>query len=227
MSELTNLLSSKISGNSDSISILTGKKPDIQKNIDFFSPVCTTIDTRIVAIAASIVSIQTEIVNLSTSAFAVGCGTTGGATTVYPDIIKNYSYNLCTLGYDSSSPYNTTISNLSSGNAGIGTLLVYTQNDSSQSGIGSFYGNIDTCFNPAQGCNSGLCVSYASSITTKQTQITTLRNQLINLVSSSNKVKTERVEYEIQRYGNNYTIRILTDENTRISLAITTIQNYS
>jgi hypothetical protein len=47
------------------------------------------------------------------------------------------------------------------------------------------------------------------------------------LVSTSNKIRGERVDYEIQRYGENYGIRILGEENTRISLAITAIQNYS
>lgn len=227
MSELTNLLSQKSFGNSDSIGILTARNPEVQKKIDLFSPVCLSIDSQIVSIAASIVSLQTEIVSLSTSAYAVGCGTTSGATTIYPDIVKTYKYNLCTSTYNGDSPYDITISTLNSGNTGIGTLLVYTQNDNSQIGIGTSYGSVNTCFRAAQGCTSGVCASFASSISTKQNQIIILQSRLSDLVTSSNKVKRERVDFEIERFGNNYSIRILTEENTRIAEAITTIQNYS
>lgn len=227
MSELTNLLSSKISGNGESIGILTARNPDVQKKIDLFSPICSSVDGQIVAIAASIVTLQTEIVSLSTNAFAVGCGTTGGATTIFPDSVKTQSYNLCTAGYDGDAPYTITTSTLSSGNIGIGTLLIYTQNDNTITGIGTSFGSTSTCFRPLQGCTSGVCVSFASSISTKQSEIITLRNQLSNLVSSSNQIKRERVDFEIERFGNNYTIRILNEENTRISSAITKIQSLS
>jgi hypothetical protein len=227
MSELTDLLSNKRSGNADAIETIKGRQPETQRNVGLFSGISLSVDSRIVAIAASIVTLQNEIVTLSNSAFAVGCGTTGGVTTVYPDSVKNYSYNICTPSYDGNSPYDVTVSTLSVSNAGIGTLLIYTQNDSSQSGIGSLYGTINTCFRPLSGCNSGICVAFASSITTKQTEITNLRTQLTDLVSTSNKIRGERVDYEIQRYGENYGIRILGEENTRISLAITAIQNYS
>ncbi len=223
--QLTNLLSGKIEGNSSSIEVLTERRPGIQTNINLFSPVCNTIDSQIVSIAASIVTIQTEIVGLSTNAYAVGCGTTAGATTVFPDTVRNYSYNISTQSYDGDSPYDVNIAFLNSGNVGFGTLLVYTQNDSSQSGIGTLYDDIGVCYRTP--CTSGNCVSFASSITEKQNQLTILRNQLTSLVTSSNNVKTERVDYEIERYAGNYTIRILTEENTRISTAITTIKNYS
>ncbi len=54
MSELSDLLSNKVSGNISSIDTLNEIKPSIQTNINLFSPVCTTIDTQIVSIAASI-----------------------------------------------------------------------------------------------------------------------------------------------------------------------------
>jgi hypothetical protein len=49
----------------------------------------------------------------------------------------------------------------------------------------------------------------------------------VGIVTSSKQLKREREEYEIERYGTNYTIRILREENIRISAAITTVQNYS
>lgn len=227
MTQLTDLLSQKSVGNTQSISALTDRKPQVQTNIDLFTPICNNVDTQIVAIAASIVTLQNEIVTLSTNAYAVGCGTTAGASTIFPDSVKTQSYNLCTAGYDGEAPYTVTTSTLSSGNIGVGTFLIYTQNDSSITGIGTSFGSTSTCFRPAQGCTSGVCASFASSISTKQSEIITLRNRLIDLVSSSNQIKRERVDFEIERFGNNYTIRILNEENTRISAAITTIQTYS
>lgn len=227
MSELTDLLSQKSVGNTQSISALTDRNPKVQTNIDLFTPICNNVDTQIVAIAASIVTLQTEIVTLSTNAYAVGCGTTVGVSTVYPDVVRTYKYNLCTSTYDGTAPYEITVSTLNSGNIGVGTFLIYTQNDSSQIGIGSSFGSVGTCYRALDGCTSGVCASYASSISTRQSQLVTLRNQLSTLVSSSNKVKRERIDYEIERFSNNYTIRILTEENTRISAAITTIQTYS
>jgi hypothetical protein len=227
MSELIGILNDKKNGNADAITILSDRTPGNQKNVDLFLPVCINVDTQIVSIAASIVTLQNEIVTLASAAYAVGCGSTGAATVVYPDIVRAYSYNLTSPSYSGDSPYDITSVVLNPSNVGIGTLLVYTQNDSSQSGIGSLYSNVGTCRTTFPGCVSGTCISYASSITSKQSQITTLRSQLPNLISSSNKVKAERVEYEIQRYADTYTIRILGEENTRISLAITTIQSYS
>ena len=223
--QLISLLSGKITSNTDSIDFLLERRPGIQTNIDLFSSVCGSIDGRIVSIAASIVSLQTDIVNLSNDAYAVGCGTTAGATVVYPDTVENYSFNLSSQSYDSDSPYDVNIESLNSGNVGLGTLTVYTPNNSNSPGIGTLYGGIGSCFRTP--CTSGDCVSFASSITEKQNQIITLRNSINGLVSSSNSVKRERVDYEIERYATDYSVRILREENTRISTAITTIQTYS
>jgi hypothetical protein len=226
MSEaLVNLLNEKRIGNIESIDILVERRPGIQTNINLFSPICDNIDTQIVSIAASIVTIQTEIVILSTSAYAVGCGTTAGASTIRPDTVRTYSYNLCTQSYDGDSPYDINVAFLNSGNVGFGTFLVYTQNDVTQSGIGSLYADIGNCYRIP--CTSGNCVSFASSITAKQNELIALRNAIVGLVTSSNQLKREREEYEIERYGTNYTIHILTNENIRVAAAITTVKNYS
>lgn len=226
MSEaLVSLLSDNVSSNNDSIEVLLERKPGIQTNINLFSPICNNIDTQIVSIAASIVNIQTEIVSLSANAYAVGCGTTVGVSTVYPDTVRTYSYNLCTENYDGDEPYDVNVAFLNSGNIGVGTFLVYTQSDTTQSGIGSLYPDIGSCYGTP--CTSGVCVSFASSITEKQNQISILRNQLVGIVTSSKQLKREREDYEIERYGINYTLRVLREENLRISAAITTVQNYS
>lgn len=223
MSKLTDNLSQKITSNDYSITIIEGNKPETQETIDLFSLPVTKIDTRIVSITAQINSLQTQIVNLSESAYAVGCGTTVGVTTVYPDVVRTYVENISSSSYDGESPFSSSSSTLSSANIGVGTYLVYTQNDSSQTGIGTLYTDLSNCYRIP--CTGSVCVSYGNSITTLQAEVVALQSQLVNLVSDSNKIKTERREYEIERYAQNYSIKILENTNTRISLAITAIQN--
>ena len=55
-------LNGKISANNDSITDITNESlPNIQSNIDNFTPSCTGFDTRIVALASSITTIQAQI----------------------------------------------------------------------------------------------------------------------------------------------------------------------
>lgn len=223
--QLISLLQGKIKGNTDSIDFLLERRPGIQTNIDLFNSVCTNIDTQIVSITANIVNLQTEIVNLSNDAYAVGCGTTAGAITIYPDTAESYGYNLSSSSYDGDSPYDVTTETMNSGNVGFGTLVVYTENNTNVTGIGTLYGDIGTCFRLP--CTLGNCISFASSITERQNEIIELRSNIDSLVSSSNSLKRERVEYEIERYSGDYTIKILREENTRISSAVSSIQVYS
>jgi hypothetical protein len=53
-----------------------------------------------------------------------------------------------------------------------------------------------------------------------------LRSQLTSLVTGSNQIKTERREYEFERYGQNFTIKELQEENTRIIGSIEVVKNY-
>jgi len=213
MKFLSEILSEKLSANTDAISFLNESKGESQESIESFSPPCTNIDKKIVSIAASIVVLQTEIVSLSQNAYAVGCGTTVGVSTVFPDVVRVYSENMSSPTYNGEDPFDSTSTFLVTSNVGIGTWLVYTQNDSTQSGIGSLYGNLSSCYRIP--CTSSVCVSHASSITSKQSQIVSLRSELTSLITSSNQIKTERREYEFERYGQNFTIKDLQEENTR------------
>jgi hypothetical protein len=229
MKFLTEILNEKLVANNDAISFLNENKVETQENIDLFSSPCINVDKKIVSIAASIVTIQTEVVSLSENAYAVGCGTTVGVSTVYPDVVKVYSENMSSPTYNGEDPFDSTNTFLITSNVGIGTWLVYTQNDSTQAGIGSLYGDLSVCYRnliiPPL-CNTGVCVSHASSITSKLAEIVSLRSQLTNLITSSNQVKTERREYEFERYGQNFAIKDLQEENTRIIGSIEVIKNY-
>lgn len=224
MKFLTEILNEKLVSNNDAISFLNESKGETEENIELFSSPCTNVDKRIVSIAASIVALQTEIVSLSQNAYAVGCGTTVGVATVFPDVVRVYSENMSSPTYNGEDPFDSSNTLLISANVGIGTWLVYTQNDSTQTGIGSLYGDLSTCYGIP--CTSSVCVSHASSITSKQAQIVSLRSQLTSLVTGSNQIKTERREYEFERYGQNFTIKELQEENTRIIGSIEVVKNY-
>lgn len=225
--ELITLLSGEIESNTDSINFLTERKPEVQKNIDLFTPVCTSVDNQVVSIASSINAIQSDIATISATAYAVGCGTTAGQALLYPDVVRNYRYNVCTSGYSGDDPYGVTVATLGASNVGIGTLVVHTASDTSQASLGVLYGSLGVCFRLLGTCNTGNCVDYLSRITAKQTEISNYRTQISTVVTTSNTLKDQRLNYEIQRYAQNNSIRSMTENNVKIGAAITAIRSYS
>lgn len=222
MSDLTNILSNKVADNTESIEELREKLPDVQRNIDFFTPVCQSVDSQILSITNSIITLENEIVTLHTNAYAVGCGTTAGMSTMYPDSVTVQSFNISSATYSGEDPYDVSSQSISSSNVGLGTFTIHVPNDSSKTGIGSLFGSIGNCFRAP----CGDCASFSASITAKQNQIVTLRNQLTPLISNVNTIKRERVDYEIERYGYNYVIEDMRRENNRIGTAVTSIETY-
>jgi hypothetical protein len=225
MSQLIDNLQNKIKNNENALGYVAQETPKTQADIEMFSPTCVKLDSDIVSLVSQINSLKSQIVVLSTNAFAVGCGTTAGVTNIFPDSIVAKTPNYSTSTYDGNDPYGNTNNTLTASNAGIGSFVVYTQSDTSQTGIGSLFGTIGSCFRTP--CTSSVCVSHASSITTLQNQISALQSQVTNLVTKTNAVKGERSEYEIARYGQNKTTRLLTDKNTQISIAIQAIKDTS
>ena len=196
---------------------------EIQPVIDDFDPSCKGIDRQIVTIVNNINTLKTEIVTLYSEAYAVGCGTTGGATVVYPDTAIDSSYNLSNPSYDSDEPYEVTNQTLTTSNVGFGTFVIYTKSNNQVTGLGSAYGSIQSCFGIP--CTSGNCINYSNQITEKQNQILTLQAQVDNLSFSVNSLKTERTDYQIRRWADKYTIRNLKEENERINLSISVLNN--
>lgn len=224
MSQLIDNLQNKIKNNENALSYVAEETPKTQADIELFNPTIKKLDSDIVDLTSQINSLKSQIVVLSTNAFAVGCGTTAGATTIFSDTIVAKTPNYCTPTYDGNDPYGNTNNTLTTSNVGIGSFIVYTQSDSS-AGIGSLFGSIGSCFRTP--CTSSVCVSTASSITVLQNQISELQTQVTNLVRKTNSVKGERSEYEISRYGQNKTTRLLTDKNAQIQTAIQAIKDVS
>ena len=108
-------------------------------------------------------------------------------------------------------------------NVGFGTYTLYTQNDSSASGLGSSYGNIGNCY--GAGCIPGNCTTYSNSIAIKQGELVSLRAELSSLADSVNSLKYLRTDYETQRWADKSTIKQLQQDNTQIGIALTNLNN--
>jgi hypothetical protein len=214
---LIKLFNGSISGNLESIADSETKIKEIQPIIDDFDPSCKGLDAKIVSLVGNINTLKTEIVTLYSNAYAVGCGTTVGATDINQDTAIDSSYYLSSSSYDSDEPYEINNVPLTSSNVGFGTFVIYTKNNP-QSGIGSAYASVGSCF--GGGCVSANCTNFASQIAIKESQVTILQSELDDLVPSVNSLKTERVDYQVIRWADKYSIRTLKEENQRIRIAL-------
>ena len=213
-----------IQANIESISLNETSIIESQEIIDNFTPFCEDIDKKILTIRNNINSIKSEIVQIYKQSFSVGCGTTLGATQIYPDTSVDYFYNISYVEYNGDEPYEKLYQDLNSFNVGFGTFLVYTEDNSSVTGLGSAYSNTQLCYKFP--CNSAICESYNSQIQQKNLEILGLRNQLIDLIPSVNSLKTERITYQIRRWADNHTISLCRQENERLSIAIRVLNGY-
>ena len=217
-------LNDRISSNKTAVGFIEAEIPKYEETIGEFTEITIPIENKIISVTSSINSLQEQIVSIATSAFNVGCGTTTGATTVYPDTVKTNSENLSSGSYDGLDPFGgKTSSLLSSSNVGVGTFLVFTENDSSQAGLGTLYGTIQSCFRLP--CTGSVCIDYNSQITSLQSQITTLRGQLPSEITKVNSVRTEKKNSEIERYGQKRGVAALKQRNTEMESTINTINS--
>lgn len=222
--KLVKKLKDKISSNKSAVGYIEEKIPEYEETIGEFTEIIIPIENKIISVASSINSLQQQIVSIATSAFNVGCGTTVGVSTVYPDTVKNHSENVNSSSYDGFDPFGgKTSSLLSSSNVGVGTFLVFTQNDSSQAGLGTLYGTMESCFRTP--CTGSVCVDYNSQITSLQSQIVTLRNQLPSEITKVNSIRTEKKNSEIERYGQKRGVASLKQRNSEIESAVNTINS--
>jgi len=189
-----------------------------QNVINDFNPSCGGLDGRIVVLTNQINVLKSQIISIHSQAYAVGCGTTAGQKIYYPDSSIDSSYNLSDNSYEDEEPYEITNVSLSSSNVGFGTFIIYRKDDNQSSSLGIYYNQINTCF--GIGCNSGNCVNFSNEITQRESQIEVLRSELTRLVVSVNSLKTDRVDYQIRRWADKHTNKILLEENERILQSI-------
>jgi hypothetical protein len=224
--KLIKKLNDRISSNKTAIGFIEAEIPKYEETINDYSEITNPTENKIISVASSINSLQQQIVSIATSAFNVGCGTTVGASIVYPDTVKTHNENVTSSSYDGLDPFGgKTSSVLSSSNVGIGTFLSFTQNDSSQAGLGTLYGTMEACFRIP--CFISTCITFSSQITSLQSQIVTLRNQLPSEITKVNDVRTEKRNSEIERYGQKRGVASLKERNAEMESAINTIINIS
>lgn len=223
MSEnLVEKLNNRISSNKTAIGFIEAEIPGYEETISEFIETTIPIENKIISVTSSINSLKQQIISVATSAFNVGCGTTVGIATVYPDIVKTHSENITSSSYDGIDPFGgETSSVLSSSNVGIGKLLVLTKNDSSQTGLGTLYGVIGSCFSLS--CNATICLDFNSQILNLQSQIVTLRGQLPSEMSKVNNIRIEKKNAEIERYGQKRGVAALKQRNSEMEFAISAI----
>ena len=223
MADLKQILNSKIESNKTAIGFIEPEIKKAQDEVDAFSPYATKSDEETVVILNQINNLKNQIVTLSTNAYAVGCGTTTLASTVFEDSVNVTVENMQSESYDGDAPFENTTTQLTASNVGVGSIMVHIQ-DNTSLGIGTLYGSIDTCFRFP--CVSGDCVSYASSITVLQNQIATLQSQLPTPIANSNAIKKERRNSQISRYGQKKGVKSLQDRNAEMKSAIQTIDSF-
>jgi len=222
--KLIKKLNDRISSNKTAVGFIEAEIPKYEETIGEFIEITIPIENKIISVASSINSLQQQIVSIATSAFNVGCGTTAGASIVYPDTVKNHIENVNSSSYDGFDPFGgQTTPLLSSSNVGVGTFLLFTQNDSSQTGLGTLYGTMESCFRTP--CTGSVCVDYNSQITSLQSQIVTLRGQLPSEITKVNSVRNEKKNFEVERYGQKRGVASLKQRNTEMESAINTINS--
>ena len=227
---LINNLTATQSSNTTAIGIASEAIIPIQAEIDLITPTCEDIDEQILPIIIQIQNLQSDLIQAYEDANAVGCGTTVASTTYQQDVVTNRSQNINSSNYTGTDPFGgQTSANISAANVGVGTLTVHSANGGS--GIGTAYAGISSCYNNLLGCDlaesSTICAGWASTITSIENQITALRNQLPAPIADTNRLKAERRELEVQRYGDLFIIGRLEERNVAIGSVTTTTQEYS
>lgn len=223
---LKGVFAESIRGNNGFIQDLNEDLIEIEPIIESFTPSCEGFDTKIVALASSINSIKSEIVVLHTNAYAVGCGTTVGISTMRQDTLLNLSYKISDENYvdpDHSdfdlpvnNPYDIVSIALTSGNVGYGTFSKHVPDDPT-TGIGTLYASI--------GSGGPSCPSFATQIVAKETEITSLRNELVSLATKVNAIKEERVPYHYRKFRDKVDIIELNAKNARLNIAAEALSN--
>jgi hypothetical protein len=163
----------------------------------------------------------------STAQSIVGCGTTG-VTSIITDLLSAFSWNASSSSYIGDDPFGSVTSVvLTANNSGIGTFDLLTTNGGNSIGTyysltGPGYGTSTdgiTLITPTPTDNAN-CTACINAIASLDAQITTLRNSCTTPITLVNLLKTERIEYEIQRYGYNKSVKYMQDENVRVGIAL-------
>jgi len=175
--------------------------------INRFTPAINGLDTEVLRINGLINDQQTLLFNLYTGATQVGCTTyTIQSVGVIQDDVRGYNWS-----FSGDNPFTESNTLITSSNVGYGTYTGITT-----TGLGTFFG-LDTSADAA-------CPAYATSITTAESTITTLRAQRNGVITSVQNLKEARAEYQLQRYGYDNAMDQLDEEISEAEAVITALQ---
>lgn len=163
----------------------------VEEVISYYDVPIQRLDNRIIEINNQIRELQEEVLFWGEEAMSVGCGTTAlPEVDVLRDDLKYKSYS-----FTSPNPYSESEGNITSGNAGIGTLSYI-----SQVSIGTYYGGIGSCYSLFL-CSNEICSGYATSISNLNTQIAEKQAERNDLFPVVNELKRNRGEFQLQKYA--------------------------
>lgn len=139
------------------------------------------LDNKIIELNNQIANLQESLKDTGQEANGNGCI---GITTqiVYKDILNYKGYS-----FSGSNPFQEISGSLNINNSGIGT-----EDYVSQVSIGSYFGPIGSW---------GICANYQSTITSINSQISSLQSERNDLIVKVNYLKNAKSQYELQNYA--------------------------
>ena len=199
----------------DSEDNILAKIENLEEVINRFDPITQGLDDRILTLNTPVSNAQTELFNLYTGAVQVGCSSyVSDATAVVDvrrDIVTLFDYDYTDNSYVGEDPFNESNFAMTTSNVGVATHTAITTVS-----IGTFFALTGT---------GAPCTSYASSITAKNNEITSLQATRDAVKTPINELKAARSEYQLQRYGYRKTQSELDADISSANLIIQTLQD--
>ena len=199
----------------DSDDNIVAKIENLEEVINSFDPITKGLDSRILTLNTPVSDAQTDLFNLYTGAAQVGCSSYVTDATpvidVLRDVVTSFDYDYTDDTYIGEDPFNESNFAMTTSNVGMATFTGIVQVS-----IGTFY---------AITGGGVVCTSYASSITAKESDITSFRATRDEVRLPINEIKNARSEYQLQRYGYRKTKSELESDVTTANLIVNTLQN--
>jgi len=200
----------------DSEDNILAKIENLEEVINRFTPITQGLDDRILTLNAPVSNAQTELFNLYTGAELAGCSIFVNDATPVVDVVRDvvtlYNYDYTDASYTGEDPFNESNFALTTSNLGIATHTAIA----TVSIGGTFYGVTGT---------GVTCVSFASSISAKNSEISSLQTPRDAVITPINELKAARSEYQLQRYGYKKTQFELDKDIASANLIVQTLQD--
>jgi len=160
-----------------------------QELIDNYNVPINKVDKKVLEYNNQIRNLQDQVLVLGQQANAVGCGTTSvDAVIVYRDDLNYTGYS-----FSAPNPFSPLTGTITSSTLGFGTIT-----QANPVAIGSYFGDVGTCYDSPCGED---CAGFASSITNLNTQITNIKALRDPLIVTVNQLKASRIDFQLQKYA--------------------------